>query len=163
MNEEKQKNQELASEFFAQAYHLQMIGHLDRAIIFYKRSIEFHPSAQAYTFLGWAYSLKGLQDKAIEHCQIAIQLDPDYGNAYNDIGVYLLTQKKLDSAIPWFEKALKADNYANYCYPYLNLGKIYEMKGRWDLALDYYTNAIQENPEYDPAQTAHDKLSGKYN
>lgn len=163
MNEEKQKSKELASEFFKQAYHLQMNGLLDRAITFYKRSIEFHPSAQAYTFLAWTYSLKGLLNRAIEHCQIAIQIDPNYGNAYNDIGAYLLTQKKLDNAIPWFEKALKVNNYLNYCYPYLNLGKIYEMKGRWDLALDYYSNAIQENPDYDLAQTAYDKLSGKYN
>ncbi|MEJ2542653.1 MAG: hypothetical protein P8Y99_01155 [Calditrichaceae bacterium] len=87
MNEEKQKNIELAIKFFEQAYHLQMTGHLDRAIRCYKRSIEFNPSAQAYTFLGWTYSLKGLMDKAIEHCRIAIQLDPEYGNAYNDINM----------------------------------------------------------------------------
>ncbi|MEJ2053598.1 MAG: tetratricopeptide repeat protein, partial [Calditrichaceae bacterium] len=78
MSGEQQKNQELASNFFEQAYHLQMSGYLDRAIIYYKRSIEFYPSAQAYTFLGWTYSLKGLLDKAIEHCKIATQLDPDY-------------------------------------------------------------------------------------
>jgi Tfp pilus assembly protein PilF len=163
MNEEKQKNTELATKFFEQAYHLQMIGYLDRAIQFYKRSIEFNPSAQAYTFLGWTYSLKGLMDKAVENCKIAIQIDPEYGNAYNDIGAYLLSQKRLDEAIPWFEKAFQATNYANYCYPYLNLGRIYEFKGRWNLALDYYANAIQENPEYEPAQTAYDQLAGKYN
>ena len=163
MNEEKQKNTELATKFFEQAYHLQMIGYLDRAIQFYKRSIEFNPSAQAYTFLGWTYSLKGLMDKAVEHCKIAIQIDPEYGNAYNDIGTYLLSQKRLDEAIPWFEKAFKATNYAHYCYPYLNLGRIYEIKGRWDLALDYYAHALQENPQYEPAQTAYDQLAGKYN
>ncbi len=163
MNTERQKKQELATRFFEQAYHLQMIGYLDRAIHYYKRSIEFHPSARTYTFLGWTYSLKGLLNKAIDHCKIAIQLDPEYGNAYNDIGAYLLTQKKLNEAIPWFEKAFKATNYVNYCYPYLNLGKIYEMKGRWDLAMDYYTNAIEENPNYEPARTAYDKLVGKYN
>ena len=107
--------------------------------------------------------IKGLMDKAVEHCKIAIQIDPEYGNAYNDIGAYLLSQKRLDEAIPWFEKAFQATNYANYCYPYLNLGRIYEFKGRWNLALDYYANAIQENPEYEPAQTAYDQLAGKYN
>jgi len=163
MNGERQKNQELATNFFEQAYHLQMSGYLDRAITYYKRSIEFYPSAQAYTFLGWSYSLKGLLNKAIEHCKIAIKLDPDYGNAYNDIGAYLFMQKKLDEAIPWFEKALRSTNYANYCYPYLNLGKIYEVKGRWKLAMDYFKNALKEDPGYAPAQTAHDRLAGKYN
>jgi tetratricopeptide (TPR) repeat protein len=161
MNE--QKNQELASAFYEKAYHLQMTGYLDKAIIFYKRSIEFYPSAQTYTFLGWSYSLKGLLDKAIENCKIAIQLDANYGYAYNDIGAYLFRQRKLDEAIPWFEKALRATNYADYCFPNINLGKIYEMKGRWDMALDYYAHAIKENPANGDAQTAYDNLSGKYN
>jgi len=58
---------------------------------------------------------------------------------------------------------IKAPAYENYCYPYLNLGRIYEIKGFWDIALNYFNNAIQEQPDYIPAQTAHDKLLGKYN
>ena len=59
-------NSELAKNFFDKGYLLQKTGHLDRAAHFYKRSIKFQPSAQAHTFLGWVYSLKGLFDQAKE-------------------------------------------------------------------------------------------------
>jgi len=104
MNKEKDQKSELAQDFFEKAYHLQMNGHLDKAIHFYKRSIEFCPTAKAYTFLGWSLSLKGLYNEAIEHCKIAIEIDPALGNPYNDIGAYLLQQKKIDEAIPWLNK-----------------------------------------------------------
>ena len=91
-------NGELAKNFFDKSYLLQKNGHLDRAAHFYKRSIEFQPSAQAHTFLGWVYSLKGLFDQAIEECKSAINLDPEYGNPYNDIGAYLLQQHCYDEA-----------------------------------------------------------------
>ncbi|NIO09761.1 MAG: tetratricopeptide repeat protein, partial [Deltaproteobacteria bacterium] len=44
------------------------------------------PTAEAYTFLGWTYSFMGQLNEAIEECQRAITLDPDFGNPYNDIG-----------------------------------------------------------------------------
>jgi tetratricopeptide (TPR) repeat protein len=163
MDKQTDKQRDLAKTFVEKGYHLQMLGHLDRAIHFYKRSIEFYPTAKAYTFWGWALSLKGLLDEAIEKCRQAIAIDPGYGNPYNDIGAYLMQQRKFDEAIPWLNKALQASNYENYCYPYLNLGRIYEMKGFWDKALDCYKKALAENARYLPAQTAHDQLMGKYN
>ena len=44
-------------------------------------------------------------DDAIAQCEIAIELDPEFGNPYNDIGVYLMQQQRLDEAIPWLERA----------------------------------------------------------
>ena len=154
---------EIAKDFFEQGFVLQNNGHLDRAAHFYRRSIEFYPSAKAYTFLGWVLSLKGLYDKAIEECKHAIDLDPDYGNPYNDIGAYLLQQHNFDEAANWLKKALSAPNYENYCYPYLNLGRIYEFKGQWEEALECYQNALQETPNYEPAEQALRNLRAKYN
>jgi Tfp pilus assembly protein PilF len=163
MNNEIGKKEKLARTFFDQAYHLQMSGYLDRAIHFYKRSIQYSPTAKAHTFLGWTYSLKGLYERAIEECLHATELDPNFGNSYNDIGAYLIQLKKYDEAIPWLKKALEAPDYGNYCYPNLNLGYIYEFKGQWDLALEYYKTAIEENENYQPVLTAYEKLLGKYN
>ena len=44
---------DMAVELYRQAYQLQMQGELDLAISLYKRSLELHPTAEAYTFLGW--------------------------------------------------------------------------------------------------------------
>ena len=162
MNKKYDKT-ELARDFFDKGVMLQQSGHLDRAAHFYKRSIDFQPTARAHTFLGWIYSLKGFYNKAIDECRKAIELDPDYGNPYNDIGAYLLQLHKYDEAKDWLARALAAPNYKNYCYPNLNLGKIYEFKGQWETALTFYKRALKENKEYEPAINAITDLQAKYN
>ncbi|MBD3224732.1 MAG: tetratricopeptide repeat protein [Caldithrix sp.] len=154
---------DIAKGFFEQGYVAQMSGHLDRAAGFYKRSIKFLPTAKAHTFLGWVYSLKGFPEKGIEECKKAIELDPAFGNPYNDIGAYLIQMRRYDEAKPWLERALRAPRYKNYAYPHINLGKIYEFKGLWDQAMYHYKKAIKEAPDYEPAYTARDRLEGKYN
>src|SRR5687767_10167818 len=77
--------EERAQEYLQKAYRLQMSGHLQEAIENYKASIELHPTAEAHTFLGWAYSFLGEYDTAIEECKVAIGIDPEFGNPYNDI------------------------------------------------------------------------------
>ena len=58
-------------------------------------SLDVYPTAEAYTALGVTLAGRGQWDDAIELCQQAIALDPDLGNPYNDIGVYLEQQGKL--------------------------------------------------------------------
>lgn len=156
-------NVEIARDFFEKGYLLQQGGYLDRAAHFYRRSIEYYPTAQAYTFLGWVYSLKNLYDEAITYCKLAIEIDPEYGNPYNDIGAYLIQLRRYDAAIPWLKKALHCPNYKNYCYPWLNLGRIYAFKGRWNKAMKAYRKALKENPEYMPALRAIEHLQALYN
>ena len=81
---------------------------LNTAVSLYSQSIETFPTAEAYTFRGWAYQSFGRIDDAIEECKRAIQVDPDFGNPYNDIGAYLMAKGKLDEAIEWLEKAKRA-------------------------------------------------------
>lgn len=154
---------EIARGYFEKGYALQQRGHLDRAAHCYKRSIEFLPTARAYTFLGWVYSLKNLYTEAIDACKKAIELDADYGNPYNDIGAYLIQLKRFDEAIPWLLKAIDAPDYENYCYPFVNLGRIYEWKGDWNRAKYYYQRALDENPDSRMAARALECLLAKYN
>src|SRR3989304_554187 len=81
---------EQAEFYFKEGYRFQMNGDLEGAIAAYTRSIEMYPTAEAHTFLGWAYSFQGRIDEAIKECETAIHIDPDFGNPYNDIGVYLI-------------------------------------------------------------------------
>ena len=47
----------------------------------YKRSIEMHPTAEAYTFLGWTYHFQGKIGRGhYGNCKKAIALDPRCGD-----------------------------------------------------------------------------------
>lgn len=153
----------LAMEYFQRAYEHQMRGELQEAVELYKKSIEAHPTAEAHTFLGWTYSFMGLYDSAIEECLKAIEVDPDFGNPYNDIGAYLIEKGQLDDAIPWLKKALQAKRYESYAFPHFNLGRIYEQKGLWFEAVREYRKAYEENPKFIEAARAMARLQGLLN
>ena len=152
-----------AWKLFQQAYELQMKGELEEAVTLYKKSIETHPTAEAYTFLGWTYSFMGRLDDAIEECHKAIAQDPDFGNPYNDIGAYLIEKGELDEAMTWFQKALQARRYESPAFPHLNLGRVYERKGQWTEAIDSYKKALALNPNYALAKKALGRLISSLN
>ncbi len=160
-SEDYYKNE--ASRIFQEGYEKQTEGALEEAIGLYKKSIELYPTAEAYTFLGWAYSFQRRYDEAIEECRRAIDVDPEFGNPYNDIGAYLIEKGKLDEAIPWLEKATRAKRYESYCFPHYNLGRVWERKGEWQKALACYKNALQENPQYSLAERSLNRLQAMMN
>lgn len=152
--EGREEDKIVAWNLFQQAYEQQMKGQLEEAVKLYKQSLQAFPTAEAYTFLGWTYSFMGQLNEAIEECQRAISLDPDFGNPYNDIGAYLIELNQLDEAIPWFEKAMQARRYESPAFPHMNLGRVYERKGEWDQAIEAYKQAVTLNPEYTAAKRA---------
>src|SRR5690242_18920421 len=141
------KDQERALELIEQAMQHQMAREFDDAIKLYKESIAIYPTADAHTYLGWAYSFLGRLNEAIAECEIAIQLDPEFGNPYNDIGVYLMQQQKFDEAIPWLEKAKQARRYEPRHFPYLNLGRVYLTKGMMQKAIEEFRGALERDPD----------------
>ena len=143
-----------AWELLQEAYSYQMEGEFDLAVEFYKRSLDAHPTAEAYTFLGWTYHFQGKIDAAIEECKKAIQLDPDFGNPYNDIGAYLIEKGELDAAIPWLEQAIKSKRYESYHYPHHNLGRVYLAKEMYSRARECFERALTLAPDYELAREA---------
>ncbi|MCB9799175.1 MAG: tetratricopeptide repeat protein [Candidatus Omnitrophica bacterium] len=154
---------EEAYKLLQEGYQKQMDRSLDEAVELYKQSIELCPTAEAHTYLGWAYSAKGRYEEAIDECKRAIEIDPDYGNPYNDIGAYLIDLGKMDDAVEWLEKAVNARRYDAYCYPYYNLGKIWEKKGQWMKSLKCYQNALIEKADYGLAKKAINRIYSLYN
>src|SRR5439155_2713102 len=119
-------------------------GDLDEAVRLFTRSLEVSPTAEAYTFRGWAYSFSGRVDDAIEECRKAIATDPSFGNPYNDIGCYLMQKGELDEAVPWFERAKKASRYEPRHFPYLNLGRLHAARGDLAAAVAEFEGALEE-------------------
>ncbi len=69
-----------ALELWREGYTHQVRGDLTRAVALYSESIATLPTAEAFTFRGWAYRFMGRIDDAIAECRQAIAIDPDFGN-----------------------------------------------------------------------------------
>ena len=145
------------------AYELQMKGDLDAAIERYQQSIAVCPTAEAHTFLGWTMSFQGRLEDATKECLKAIDVDPDFGNPYNDIGVYLMQQDRLDDAIPWLMKAKHARRYEPRQFPFMNLGRIYVKQAKWAEALREFEGAVRMAPKDAEAHKALHGLRAKMN
>lgn len=162
-NEKIIQAEQRAAHLLKSAYERQMQGDYQTAIQLYQASIAAHPTAEAHTFLGWTYSFLGRYDDAIAECKTAIEVDPDFGNPYNDIGSYLVHLGRIEEAIPWLEKAKQAPRYEPRHFPYLNLGRIYLKLGRVQEATREFEQAefihktleFNELPDDDSGVTIH--------
>jgi Tfp pilus assembly protein PilF len=141
------KDEERARALIQIAMKHQMAQEFADAIRLYKESIALYPTADAHTYLGWAYSFLGRLNQAIAECETAIELDPEFGNPYNDIGVYLMQQQRFDDAVPWLERAKSAKRYEPRHFPYINLGRIYLSKGMIQKALEEFDGALEIQPD----------------
>jgi len=158
----EEKRQE-AMELVGKAYQHHMKGEIEKAVELYNQSIATCPTAEAYTFRGWARSYQPEPDfaEAIADCHRAIDLDPEFGNPYNDIGAYYIELNQPDDAVPWLRMALKAKRYESYCFPYFNLGRVFEAQGDLDRALEHYRAALNENPGYALAAKAVERVKAR--
>jgi Tfp pilus assembly protein PilF len=153
----------VAADYFRQAYEQQMAGNYQEAISLYTRSIEAFPTAEAYTFRGWTYSFLGDYERAIAECLQAIKVDPEFGNPSNDIGAYLIEQGKWYAAVSWLEKATVAKRYEARCFPFFNLGRVYERNRNWKRAKECYARAFALNRQYVMALAAVRRLRAMWN
>ncbi len=150
-----------AWELVREAYQYQIGGEYDMAVELYKRSLNLHPTAEAYTFLGWAYHYQGKLDEAIEECKKAIQIDPEFGAPYNDIGCYLIDRERYDEAIPWLERALQSRRYDSHHLPHYHLGRAYVAKELYREASRHFEAALRINPDYALARQRLEELRRK--
>lgn len=122
-------------------------GNLTEAISCFEESIEIERTPEGYTYWGWMLSFYGRLDEAIEMCKTAIELDPEFGNPYNDIGTYYMKKGELERAVPWLEKAKDCKRYEPKQFPFLNLGRIYLSQGMFLKALREFEGALEYDPE----------------
>ena len=152
-----------AEMLFAEALREQQAERYDEAIVLYQRSIAVFPTAEAHTFLGWAYSFQGRLEDAVTECRRAIEVDPDFGNPYNDIGAYLIEMGRGDEAIPWLEKAVTAVRYEPRHFPHANLARVYKARYEYDKAARELEKALELEPDYAHARRELAGLRAKMN
>jgi Tfp pilus assembly protein PilF len=138
-------------------------GNIDEARDKFQASAENHATADALTYWGWMENHFGNTELAIELCEQAIELDPKFGNPYNDIGSYLIQQGNLDGSIQWLEKAIHAERYEPRQYPHINLGRVYLAKGLPLKAVHHFRAALEFDPQNPEVRKTLDEILSSLN
>ena len=125
----------LATALWTDGLEHQLDGKIPEAIKLYRASLALRETAEAHTFLGWTFSFEGRLEEAIVQCRKAIEIDPEFGNAYNDIGAYMVELDREEEAMVWFARAKRAGRYENPQFPYLNLARLHIDNGDLGSAL----------------------------
>ena len=84
-------------------------------------------------------------DEAIESYQKAVQLNPNFPEAYNNLGLALHRKNMLDEAIESYQKAVQLN--PKYSDAYNNLADALSIKGQIKAAVSYYEKALLFNPD----------------
>ena len=99
---------------------------------------------QSHYNLGLAYYHSDQTEKAVAAYQKAIQLNPNFADAYGGLGVIYWRTGNIDAAIRHCQKAIKiAPENIEF---HQNLTRIYWQKGRYDAAAVGYKIILELNP-----------------
>ncbi len=119
-----------------------------KAVDFLSNSLNFKETAEVFSLLGWLHSLLNNLELAKEYCKKAINLDPDFGPPYNDLGLIIMEEGDLKGSLKLFSQAKLAPKYQNREYPYINSGRIYMFLKKYDLALEELRIALALVPSH---------------
>jgi tetratricopeptide (TPR) repeat protein len=113
-------------------------------------------SLEAREFKAAFYKRQGQFDQAFSIYRDIITRNPDYANAYFDMGMIYLEQDSLDKAYAHFDLATKTDVLFVDAFYYRGLSS--ELKGNPVAALADYKQAYKMNPTYEEAKAAKERL-----
>jgi tetratricopeptide (TPR) repeat protein len=126
-------------------------GNFDAAISYYTQAIDTGELGQAQLAIvlnarGVAYDVTGEPGKAISDFNVAIQINPDYWEAYSNRGLVWIKKHEYDRAAEDFTAATRDEKVAHLAFN--NLANIYAEKGDYDRSIEDYSRAIRLRPDY---------------
>jgi len=144
------------------------MGKLDEAISYYRQGLAIKPDdAEAYNNLGLAFlsaalsaeavsakaeasakadSAQGRFDEAVSQFRRALEIWPDFAEAYYNLAITLKSQGKIEEAISSYRQAIRAR--PDYAQAHNNLGNLLKSQGKADEAASHYREAIRIQPDY---------------
>lgn len=123
------------------------------SISYYQNAIDINPTKpEAYYGLAYYFQENGNPRGAINTYQSMLKVSPDNPSALHNIGyVYLFELNEKDSAIIYFDKAIRKDvRYLNAIY---HRGYAYELKGNKVAAKTDYEAVLRMDENYRLAQS----------
>ena len=104
-----------------------------------KQAISLNPSVAVYDSLGTAYRKIGNIQEALTCYKKAVELDPQWINSINNIGICYYQQKKIKLAVQQFKRAIALDPL--HYQAHLHLAKHYIIKKKKKRALNHLNTA----------------------
>lgn len=141
------KREEKYEQFISQAHVLVSKKDLAGALELFEKARGHKETAEVMTLMAWVNSQMGNNEEAKSLCLRAIEIDPEYGAPYNDLGTILLNEGHINESIKWYELAKKAPKYTNREYPYINAGRAYMQLNNFDKAMEEFEVALKLVPE----------------
>ena len=126
-------------------------GDFNTALELFNESIDEQPNfSESRCSRGWLRYLMDDLQGAFEDLKLAIELDPEFGLAYNNLGVVARDLKKKESAINYFIQAIEYSKSEQH-FPHFNLAEIYTELGQLDESILHYSKALEHQPAYPEA------------
>ena len=122
-------------------------GELKQALFHTTKMLESFPNSVVLCNIAGAANAGLMQyDDAINSYKKALKINPDYADAYNNMGAALNEKGDLEAAIATYKKALKIK--PDSADAYYNMGIALNNKGDLESAIDSYKKALGVRPEY---------------
>ena len=102
-----------------------------------------------WNILGGAYATLKDFDQALKALKKVIELNPNYVDAYYNIGVVLNDQGKIDKAIEAYQRCIAL--FPNYTDSYINMGQGLRAQGKHEKALEAFITAESIKPDHPEA------------
>lgn len=132
-----------------------------QALNIFQKAQKIKPTGQTLSLIGWCHSFLGDLKMAKDCCLKAIELEPDLGDPYNDLGSYFLMEGQPLVALKWLEKAKRAKYYNHREYPYINSGKAYMAIHNYHRALSEFETALTYVPYHEELKSTLSNLREK--
>lgn len=111
-----------------------------------KTAAPIHPLAVEHNEYGAHYLEAGDLDKAQHRFELALEYNPDYPEAHNNLCLVWIKRNDFDKAKDECIKALRVNN--DFALAYNNLGYIYLQEKGLGKAHDAFVNALKVDPGY---------------
>lgn len=113
---------------------------------FAKPAIQPTARAVEHNNRGAALIDQGRLAEAEFELKTAVQLSPQYAEAYNNLGIIYKQRKEYDVAVQHFEKAYGIDK--DYIAPLSHIGAVHIARGQLDQAITVLRKAVDKEPTY---------------
>jgi tetratricopeptide (TPR) repeat protein len=102
-----------------------------------------HALAEELLARGCVYIQKQVWDEAAREFRKAIKMEPDYAEAYNNLGLCMLYANKAEEALEALQQAL--DLFPGWAIAEANLGLAFQRCGQMDDAIACYEKSVLKN------------------